>query len=111
MPAPSSADEYLELVRKSGVVDDKRLASYVEKLRIRSAIPKELGKLAGLLVRDGMLTRFQAEQFLQGRWKKFTIGKYKVLDRIASGGMGTVYLCEHKFMRRRAAVKVLPTAK
>src|SRR5215475_13742358 len=25
--------------------------------------------------------------------------------------MGSVYLCEHKLMRRRVAVKVLPTAK
>src|SRR5207248_7956489 len=38
-------------------------------------------------------------------------GKYKVLERLGSGGMGSVYLCEHKLMRRRVAVKVLPTAK
>ena len=35
-------------------------------------------------------------------------GKYKVLERLGSGGMGSVYLCEHKLMRRRVAVKVLP---
>ena len=48
---------------------------------------------------------------MQGRWKRFTIGKYRVLERIAAGGMGTVYLCEHQFMRRHAAVKVLPAVK
>src|SRR5262249_47227443 len=47
----------------------------------------------------------------QGKWRRFTIGKYKVLERIGSGGMGTVYLAEHKLMRRRVAVKVLPTVK
>jgi serine/threonine protein kinase len=57
------------------------------------------------------LTHFQAEQFLQGKWRRFTIGKYKVLDRIGIGGMGSVYLCEHKFMRRLAAVKVLHVAR
>jgi eukaryotic-like serine/threonine-protein kinase len=57
------------------------------------------------------LTHFQAEQFLLGKWRRFTIGKYKVLERLGSGGMGSVYLCEHKFMRRRVAVKVLPAAK
>src|SRR5207237_7847015 len=72
--------------------------------------PPEPTKLAGLMVRDGMLTFFQAEQLLLGRWKRFTIGKYKVLERLGSGGMGQVFLCEHKVMKRRVAVKVLPTA-
>ena len=111
MPAPSTAEEFLELVQKSGVLDDKRLSTYLEKLRATGAVPTATGRLAGVMVRDGILTHFQAEQFLQGRWRRFTIGKYKVLERIASGGMGSVYLCEHKFMRRRAAVKILPEAR
>jgi eukaryotic-like serine/threonine-protein kinase len=111
MAAPSTREEFLDLVRKSGVVDDKVLDAYLEKPRTAGALPDEVGKLAGLLVRDGILTHFQAEQFLLGKWRRFTIGKYKVLERLGSGGMGSVYLCEHKFMRRRVAVKVLPTAK
>jgi serine/threonine protein kinase len=110
MPTPPTGDEFLDLVRKSGVVDDKKLAPYVDPDG-KTRYANEPGKLAGLLVRDGVLTRFQAEQFLQGKWRRFTIGKYKVLDRIGTGGMGSVYLCEHKFMRRLAAVKVLPTAR
>src|SRR5215813_3240930 len=111
MPAPNSIDEFLDVVRKSGVVDEKRLQSQLDKLRAAGQLPTEPTKLAGLLVRDGVLTHFQAEQFLQGKWRRFTIGKYKVLERLGQGGMGSVYLCEHKFMRRRAAVKVLPSAK
>src|SRR5437899_3494516 len=67
--------------------------------------------LAKRMVADAILTIFQAEQILLGKWKRFTIGKYKVLERLGSGGMGQVFLCEHKLMRRRVAVKVLPTAK
>ncbi len=111
MPSPTTIDEFLELVRKSGVVDEKRLTTYLEKARAAQSLPAEPTKLAGLLVRDGVLTHFQAEQFLQGKWRRFTIGKYKVLERLGAGGMGSVYLCEHKLMRRRVAVKVLPTAK
>jgi serine/threonine protein kinase len=111
MAAPSSPEEFLDLVRKSGVVDDKRLDAYLQKTRASGPLPNDLGKFAGILVRDGILTHFQAEQFLQGKWRRFTIGKYKVLERLGSGGMGSVYLCEHKFMRRRVAVKVLPAAK
>src|SRR5207249_6367465 len=111
MPAPTSVEELIDLAKKSGVVDDKRLEAAVAKLRAAGTLPKEPGKLAGILVRDGIITHFQAEQFLQGRWRRFTIGKYKVMERLGHGGMGSVYLCEHKFMRRRAAVKVLPAAK
>jgi serine/threonine protein kinase len=111
MAAPTTREEFFDLVRKSGVVDDKRLEAYLDKQRTVTSLPNEVGKLAGVLVRDGLLTQFQAEQFLLGKWRRFTIGKYKVLERLGSGGMGSVYLCEHKFMRRRVAVKVLPTAK
>jgi serine/threonine protein kinase len=111
MPAPTTNDELLDLVRKSGVQEEKKLDAYLEKLRAGSAFPSEPSKLAGYMVRDGLLTNFQAEQLLLGKWRRFNIGKYKVLERLGAGGMGSVYLCEHKLMRRRVAVKVLPTAK
>jgi serine/threonine protein kinase len=111
MPAPTTTEEFLELVRKSGVVDEKRLGAYLTRARAAGPLPPDPARFAGLLVHDGILTRFQAEQVLQGKWRRFTIGKYKVLERLGAGGMGSVYLCEHKLMRRRVAVKVLPTAK
>jgi serine/threonine protein kinase len=108
MPAPSTIDEFLELVRKSGVVDLARVQAYVDRLRENNELPAEPIKFASLLIRDGHITHFQAEQFLQGKWRRFTIGKYKVLEKLGAGGMGSVYLCEHMLMRRRVAVKVLP---
>src|SRR5437762_10711885 len=111
MPAPTSNDELLELVQKSGVLEEKRLEAHLQKLRDSNDLPDEPAKLAAALVRDGLLTNFQSEQLMQGKWRRFAIGKYKVLERLGSGGMGSVYLCEHKLMRRRVAVKVLPTAK
>src|SRR5947209_8624035 len=109
--APATANEFIELVRKSGVVDETRLDAHVQRLTDVAQWPAEAAQAAGVLVRDGYLTQFQAENILLGRWRRFTIGKYKVLEKIGSGGMGQVYLCEHKLMRRRVAVKVLPTAK
>src|SRR5437588_4402250 len=111
MPAPANNDELLDLVRKSGVLDEKRLDGYLARMAAPNAIPREPGKFAGQMVADGLLTHFQAEQLVQGKWRRFTIGRYKVLERLGAGGMGSVYLCEHKLMRRRVAVKVLPTAK
>ncbi|MBP6841833.1 MAG: protein kinase [Kofleriaceae bacterium] len=36
-----------------------------------------------------------------------TLGKYKVLEQIGIGGMGTVYLVEHQGLKKRFAAKVL----
>jgi len=108
---PATTGELLDLVRKSGVADEKRFDAHVQKLRAANSLPVEPEKAAGVLVRDGILTRFQAEQLMQGNWKGFSLGKYKVLESLGSGGMGRVYLCEHKLMRRRVAVKILPPSK
>jgi serine/threonine protein kinase len=107
----TSFSDYLDLVRKSSVVDDKVLDSYVEKLRENGPLPATASELSTVMVRDGILTKFQARQLLQGKWRRFVLGKYKILERLGSGGMGLVYLCEHKLMRRRVAVKVLPTSR
>ncbi len=106
-----SIEAFLELVGRSEVAEPNRITAYLERLRAENGLPSEPGRLAGLMVRDGLLTQFQAEQILAGRYRGFHVGKYKVLERLGSGGMGTVYLAEHKFMRRRVALKVLPRSK
>src|SRR5262245_56289590 len=111
MPVPATIPEFIEVVQKSGVIDSSRLAAYLQPLRDRNTLPAQPKQLAGLMVRDALITHFQAEQLLIGKWKRFSIGKYKVLERLGVGGMGTVFLCEHKLMRRRVAVKVLPSHK
>ena len=106
-----SIDAFLELVAKSAVVEPARLTAYLEKLRTENALSTETGKLAALMVRDAILSQFQAEQLLAGRWRGFFVGKYKVLERLGSGGMGTVYMAEHRLMKRRVALKVLPRSR
>ncbi len=110
MPAPVTVNEFLELVQKSGLVDNERLDAYLSTLRATAAFPAHPLQLALLLVRGAILTRFQAEQLLLGKWRRFFIGRYKVLERLGSGRQGTVYLCEHAPTQQRVAVKVLPAA-
>lgn len=107
MPAPTTTDDFLDLVRKSELVDTEALDACVKHMRANGGIPEEPKKLAGILVREGILALFQAEQLLAGRWRGFDIGKYKVLERLGSGGGSNVYLCEHSGMGNRVAVKVL----
>jgi serine/threonine protein kinase len=106
MPGPLTTDQFIEFVSKSGLLDPQQLQARIQRIRV-SEVPPEA--LADALVRDGLLTSFQASQLLKGKWRNFILsGKYKVLGPLGSGGMGHVYLCEHQIMRRRVAVKVLP---
>ena len=93
------------------MIDEEKLAAYRLRPDNGHALPADPREAAEAMVRDGLITNFQAEQFLLGKWRGFTIGKYKLLERVGIGGMGQVFLCEHMFMKRRVAVKVLPPAK
>ena len=109
MPAPTNPADFLEMVRKSGLVPEDRLSSAVLQMRSPQA---GIDQLASALVQAGLLTRFQVKQVKQGRYKRFTLAeKYRLLELLGVGGMGAVYLCEHAFMHRLVAVKVLPVDK
>jgi serine/threonine protein kinase len=108
MPPPTTTNEFLELVRNSGVAEPRRLDAWLGQLGTTGPTPEQPVQIATLLVREGLLTPFQARQFLKGRWRGLVLGKYVILEQLGSGGMGVVYLAEHRFMRRRVALKVLP---
>lgn len=109
MSTPQSAVELVQLIQKSRVIDEQDLTNYFAKNPLNDQTPQELARV---LIERGLLTSFQAELLLQGKWKNFIIAeKYRLLEHIGSGGMGRVYLCEHLAMRRRVAIKVLPTDK
>jgi serine/threonine protein kinase len=106
MAVPTTIDDFLDVARKSQQIDNTRLDEFLQQ---RSDVPSEPKKLAALLIRKGLLTTFQAQQFLLGKHKGFTLGDYRVIERLGSGGTGMVYLAEHQVMKRRVALKVLPT--
>ena len=103
--SPHTVAELCALIVKSELISRSALDDY----RAIVPDPPSAHKFADALVRDGLLTRFQARLLMQGRWRNFFLaGKYQVLDHLGAGGMGMVFLCEHRHMRRRVALKVLP---
>lgn len=107
MAKPTTIEALLELGVKSGLFDRQKLSEY-QKHQVNGAA-NDLNAYTTSLIHAGLLTEFQAEKLLQGKWKGFVInGKYRLLERVGAGGMGCVYLAEHVFMQRRVALKVLP---
>ena len=96
MPVPTTTQELLELVRKSELIPQQRLEGFITQVTAArsGAKPREV---ANLLIAAGLVTQFQAEQFLQGKWRGFTIGKYKVLEPLGSGTRLTLW---HNIDRR-----------
>jgi serine/threonine protein kinase len=107
-----SVDGFVDLVEKSKLVDpvvlQKAVADYQLQAGRNPAAPIDGAQLASYLVEKRLLSPWHAENLLEQKYKGFFLGKYKLLRRIGSGGMSTVYLAEHTLMHRQRAIKVLP---
>lgn len=111
--AEVTANKLIDLVKRSGLVTEERLKTFLEETtkRFDGTLPDDQQELADLMLEAGLLTQWQSEKLLAGKHKGFRIGKYKLLGQIGKGGMSSVYLAEHIMMRRQVAIKVLPTAR
>lgn len=108
--ATQSVDTFLDLVRRSGLIDEDQLQAVLADLE-HCAGADALGQtdaVAERFVQAGLLTRWQCQKLREGRYKGFFLGKYKLLDHLGTGGMSSVFLGEHVLMQRRVAIKVLP---
>jgi len=110
MTATVSLADFLRLIQQSGVANERTILQHLTGLGI-NVEAGEASRVAEILVRDGLLTQFQADQLLQGKWRGFHVGKYRILERIGSGGMGQVFLCRHIQLPSLVAMKVLPPSK
>jgi serine/threonine protein kinase len=109
MPAPLTVDGFLELGIKSGLLERETLQTCQSNWSRQGIQPSSPAQLADALIQQGLLTHFQAEKLIKGRWRGFLIkDKYRLLERLGAGGMGAVYLCEHIRMGRKVALKILP---
>jgi response regulator RpfG family c-di-GMP phosphodiesterase len=62
------------------------------------------------LLRNHLVTDFQADAVKKGTGSEIVLGQYRLLDLLGQGGMGTVYRAEHLHLRREVAVKVMTRA-
>jgi serine/threonine-protein kinase len=102
-------NKFLDLVRRSGLIEEAQLEDFLDKTVDQDGkAALDNRDLAKQMVDHHLLTQWQADKLLNGKHKGFHLGKYKLLRQIGKGGMSSVYLAEHMLMKRPVAVKVLP---
>ncbi len=104
-----TAESFLQVVRQSGLIDKDQLSKLLQTYSVCGVDVTKSQDIANAMIAGDWLTRWQAEKLLAGRHKGFFLGKYRLLDLLGKGGMSSVYLAEHVLMKRRCAIKVLPS--
>ncbi len=106
-----TTDKLVELLRRSGLVENDQLDLALAQIEREGGVPAgDDGQgLAEKLIAAKIITPWQRDQLLEGRYKGFFLGgKYKLLGLLGTGGMSSVYLAEHSKMQRLVAIKHLP---
>ncbi len=107
--AAPTLEDFVKTVLRSGLLDRRRLDA-----ALAAAPPGQRETAQGLadfLVRNGRLSRYQAQKLLKGTFLGLILGPYQVLAPIGKGGMGMVYLARDYRVGQLAALKVLSPSK
>lgn len=99
-----SGEEFLKRAVESELVTQEQIDAAIAKNGSDISTAEEYAKA---LVREKLLTAYQAQSIYKGRGRQLILGNYVILDKIGEGGMGLVLKAEHKRMKRVVALKVL----
>lgn len=107
MQAPVTGTDFFKLLEKSGLLTREQC----QRIGQRYSLPQTQSpqQIAELLVTERVLTPFQAERLLEGRYRGLVIDGYRIREVLGFGGMGCVYIAEEPTGERKVAVKVLST--
>jgi serine/threonine protein kinase len=105
-----SANSFQQMLSHSGLLSETQLRQVEQRFpaSARTSTPKAV---CDWLLQEGAITEWHAEKLLQSKFRGFFLGPYKLLNRVARGGMSTIYSAQHKETGEVHALKVLPPAR
>jgi serine/threonine-protein kinase len=94
---------FLQLLQDHGILKDGQVDE-AGRFAAESVVA-----LAEMLIGEGWLTRFQAQQLLRHECPRLVIGPYLLLDELGQGGMGQIFKAQHRRLHRLVALKLIRT--
>ena len=110
MSAPLSASSLLQMLSLSGLLSDEQLRLVKHHFSLLTT-DVSARIICDWLQHQQMVTEWQSEKLLQGRYRGFFLGPYRLLNRVARGGMSTIYAARHQDSGDIHALKVLPLSR
>ncbi|MBN1911686.1 MAG: serine/threonine protein kinase [Pirellulales bacterium] len=95
-------EAFLKVLEKSRLLTPEQLADAKDT----TLLTADLDQLCEILIDQGLITGWQADELLQGH-TSFFLANYILLDLLGRGGMGGVYLARHRTMNREVALKIV----
>src|SRR5262245_14002999 len=102
---PRSASMILKDLLNASVIADEDWEALPEQTKDELRGCSDGEALLEKLVRQGILTQYQAGRIRPGNTLDLTLGNYRVLDQLGTGGMG-FFKAEHCQLRCPVALKV-----
>ncbi len=104
-----TAEKFLDYVERSCLIEEDQLVqtlSALKKSEPRAFDDSE--SLADCLIHARLLSRWQCDNLLQGKYKSFHLGHFRLMDLLGFGNSSSVYLGDNTIAGTLRAIKVLP---
>jgi serine/threonine protein kinase len=106
----SSVEKLCNQVARCNLLDVEAVRALRERWRTEARDVDDTGQFSKWLVKNKVLTEFQAGMLARGFADLLILNQYKLIERIGQGRMAGVYKASHQ-LGQIVAIKVLPPSK